>query len=193
MTRQCGDCQLCCKLVPVKELDKSAGERCRHQRVGKGCTIYDRRPRNCRIWSCRWLIGEDTADLRRPDRAHYVIDCMLEFIKVHDHETQQTHSVPCIQVWIDPRYPDAHRDPALRAYLGRRGTEGCVGLIRFGAYDGLVLIPPSMTSDGLWHEQRGTSEGREHSADEVAQALAAHGLSPLGGLQMTAEEMRHGR
>ena len=38
--RRCGDCQLCCKLLPVRELSKGASERCRHQRVGKGCTVY---------------------------------------------------------------------------------------------------------------------------------------------------------
>jgi hypothetical protein len=28
MKRQCGECQLCCKLLPVPPLNKKAGERC---------------------------------------------------------------------------------------------------------------------------------------------------------------------
>ena len=71
MERKCGDCQLCCKLLPTKEIGKVANTRCEHQRTGKGCTIYARRPFSCSSWSCRWLLEDDTADLSRPDRAHY--------------------------------------------------------------------------------------------------------------------------
>ena len=43
--RKCGDCQLCCKLVPVADnlvgLHKPANTRCPYQRHHKGCTIYD--------------------------------------------------------------------------------------------------------------------------------------------------------
>lgn len=177
--RTCGECQLCCKLVPVRELDKPAGQRCQFQRHAKGCSIYRRRPMTCSLWSCRWLNGADTADLRRPDRSRYVIDCMPEFIRVLDHRTGQQSSIPCIQIWVDPRTPDAHRDQALRAYLERRSKEGYVGLARFSAREALVLVPPLMASDGQWHEERGAAEG-EHSAAEVAEALATHGLTPLG-------------
>jgi hypothetical protein len=37
MTRQCGDCQLCCKLLPVPPLQKAAGVACRFQKFHKGC------------------------------------------------------------------------------------------------------------------------------------------------------------
>ena len=40
MTRHCGGCTLCCKLIPVEELNKPAGARCKHVRTGKGCSIY---------------------------------------------------------------------------------------------------------------------------------------------------------
>jgi hypothetical protein len=36
MTRQCGDCQLCCKLLPVPPLQKAAGVACRFQKFHKG-------------------------------------------------------------------------------------------------------------------------------------------------------------
>ena len=67
-TRRCGDCQLCCKLLPVGALGKAAGERCRHQRHHKGCAVYRKRgfPSECGAWSCRWLVEDDTADLSRP-------------------------------------------------------------------------------------------------------------------------------
>ena len=52
----------------VTDFDKPAGERCPHQRHHKGCNIYSTRPFGCRIWLCRWLAEDDTAELSRPDR-----------------------------------------------------------------------------------------------------------------------------
>jgi hypothetical protein len=166
--RNCGDCQLCCKLVPVKSLGKAAGERCKHQSHSKGCKIYEHRPNCCRLWSCAWLMGNDTADLRRPDRVHYVIDCMPEFIKVSDNATGEIHKIPVVQIWIDPRYPNAHEDPALRRFLLRRGEQHVLGLIH-NEQDSFVLWPPNMADDGQWHMQTGQSE-EAHSAEEIVEA-----------------------
>lgn len=117
MTRECGGCTLCCKLLPmqaganerlrdggqtiataialglltardaantVPDFDKPAGKRCPHQRHHKGCAIYARRPFGCRFWNCRWLAEDDTAELLRPDRAHYVIDVSPDFVRDGD-------------------------------------------------------------------------------------------------------------
>src|SRR5262245_54343180 len=64
--RRCGDCTLCCKLLPVRELHKKGGERCQHQKAGKGCGVYNKpaMPPSCGLWSCRWLVQPDeTAEL----------------------------------------------------------------------------------------------------------------------------------
>src|SRR5215471_3194906 len=121
--RRCGGCTLCCKLLPVHHgahndvgIDlpgswhKAAGERCRHQRSGKGCAVYRKAgfPSACLFWNCRWLVSDDTDDLRRPDRAHYVIDVMPDFITLTDNETGEKHTIEVIQVWVDPDYRDAH-------------------------------------------------------------------------------------
>jgi hypothetical protein len=111
--------------LPVPQLKKGAGERCQHQRTGKGCAVYRTNlPSSCRYWNCRWLANLDTADLSRPDRVHYVIDVMPDHVELEDKQTGERTPVEVIQVWIDPDYLDAHRDPALRAYLnasaGRR-------------------------------------------------------------------------
>jgi hypothetical protein len=154
--RRCGDCQLCCKLLPVRTLAKVAGEKCKHQRHGKGCSVYEKPgfPAECRMWSCRWLLGMDTADMSRPDRVHYVIDVMPDSLIVTDNATGQSETAPCIQVWVDPDYPDAHRDPALRAYLMRRAAEGVVALIRYDNREGMVLAAPSLTDGQGWVERR---------------------------------------
>lgn len=180
--RRCGECTLCCKLMPMdgspanvargqkiafamlahgliepKELngiladfDKPAGCRCPHQRSNKGCAVYARRPIGCRTWSCAWLSGEDTHDLRRPDRSRYCIDVNPDFITTVDDKTGERTNIQVVQIWLDPKAPDAWRDPALLAYLDRRGKEGIAAIIRLDELRGFTLIPPSMSGDGEW-------------------------------------------
>jgi len=169
-TRSCGECTLCCRLLPVDDyvaidgrelpgaLHKPAGERCPHQRHN-GCAIYDRRPDCCRMWSCRWLTSDDTRDIRRPDRCHYVIDITPDTVKWVDNATGEWSEILAIQIWVDPKHPDAHKDPALRAYIERRGElDRMVAIIRYSPRLGFVLFPPSMTTTGEWHEHRGEAD-----------------------------------
>lgn len=202
--RTCGDCQLCCKLLPMKEgatdeleatidfvasiglmepreileaerdFHKPAGERCKHQRHGKGCAIYDKRPLGCRLWNCRWLTVEDTCSLRRPDRAHYVIDLTADFCETDD--TKCPH-LPVIQVWVDPSYPDAPmQDADMRAYMDRRGAEGYATLVRLNAYDAYVIFPPSLTKKDWLVKKTGNNIMREHSPMEKAAVLGKMAL-----------------
>lgn len=149
----------------MRELDKSANQRCKHQRH-TGCQIYERRPHSCRLWSCSWLVDEATADLRRPDFSHYVIDIMPDFVTAVQQGGERIE-FPVVQVWVDPKYPHAHRDPALRTYLAKRGEEdGAAAIIRYGASDGFVLIPPALNTAGEWIEHRDGIADREHTAAE---------------------------
>src|SRR5262245_28811351 len=170
-TRRCGECQLCCKLLPMSadshtryknvtemlvmhpdmlpEFNKPAGARCPHQRHHKGCAVYARRPCGCRIWNCQWLANNDMGDQRRPDRSHVVVDIMPDFVKLDPNDGSEPMTVEVIVLWCDPDYPDAHRDPAIRAFLERRGK---IALVRFDSRRALSIIPPSMASDGQWHE-----------------------------------------
>jgi len=200
MTRRCGECQLCCKLLPMKagaderlrdggetiaaaiaigvltareaantvtDFDKPAGERCPHQRHHKGCAIYKRRPFGCRFWNCRWLAEDDTAELSRPDRSHYVIDVSPDFVRADGR------TIPVIQVWCDPKHPDAHRDPALRAFLLRRAHEGYAALIRLSNVKAFALAAPPFNSDGEWHEVHSETVENEHTAEDKVAALGA--------------------
>lgn len=169
MRRQCGDCQLCCKLLPVPEIEKPANTKCMHQRHHVGCTIYKHLPMSCALWSCRWLVNNDTHDLSRPDRSHYVIDVMP------DHVTAECEGVSgniqVVQIWVDPRHPDAHRDPALRRYLERRAAENIIGIVRNGASDAIVLLPPVMTDGKHWHEMVPKQRGGGYSFAATVKAL----------------------
>ena len=165
LTRQCGDCQLCCKLLPMHARDqrnragrvvveKEAGERCPHQRYHVGCTVYEHRPWACEMWNCRWLVNDDTADLPRPDRCHYVIDIMPDIIRMVPNDGSPPSEVLCVVVWVDPGYRDAHRDPALRRYLARRAkADGMPAIIRWSEQDGMVLFAPSLSENGKWNER----------------------------------------
>jgi hypothetical protein len=178
MTRRCGECSLCCRLLPVKELGKGAGERCRHQR-GLGCKVYHSLRTvspSCELWTCRWLVEDDTADLTRPDRSHYVIDVMPDYVRGEHNETGASFTIPVIQIWIDPAHPDAHRDPALRAYVERRAAEGMAALVRYGSGtdQDFTLIAPRLSEDGQWHEIKrppGVPIDPEHSAADKVKAL----------------------
>src|SRR5882672_6844782 len=156
--RQCGDCQLCCRLLPVPPLQKKAGERCQHQKFGKGCAVYHKpaMPSECAIWNCRWLVNDDCADLSRPDRAHYVIDILPDRLVLKEDATGIEHEVFVVQVWIDPKHPEAVHDKHLRAYMLRRAqADRMATLIRFDSARSLAVFPPPLSEDGEWHERAG--------------------------------------
>lgn len=171
--RECGGCSLCCRLLPMAEIGKPSGARCPKQ-CSTGCRIYDARPFACRVWSCRWLVDDAEADLKRPDRSHYVVDPLPDFVTVRDDATGQEAKLGVVQVWVDPAHPDAHREPGLRRYLARIGErQGYAALIRYSSRDGFTLFPPALTPDGQWIEARGGVSTREHTADEKLDALGA--------------------
>lgn len=77
--------------------------------------------------------------------------------------------MPVAQVWLDPNYPDAHRDPALRAYLDGMGL---TALVRTSERAAFVLVPPSVNAERVWLEKPTSMMAEhEHSAAERAAAL----------------------
>jgi hypothetical protein len=132
--RQCGDCQLCCRLLPTAEINKPANERCPHQKSYCGCTIYPRRPLSCQL---------DMGDQPRPDRSHIVIDMMPDVVRSINNETGETDTLPVIVAWVDPKYPDAYKSPVFLRYVERQKV---LVLLRYGSREGGgVLWPPAMT------------------------------------------------
>ena len=169
MQRKCGECSLCCKLLPLGEMGKKANMRCPHQRhqAGGCCKIYPDRPPPCKSWSCLWILHPGTGDLSRPDRAHYVIDPMADYVTAGQADGTQV-KVLVAQIWCDPKYPDAHRDPALRAFLLKTGR--VVAMIRYSDKEAFVLA----YQDGRWHECKSnvTVEKFGHSPDQVRSVIA---------------------
>lgn len=166
MSRKCGDCQLCCKLLPVREIDKLAGQKCQHQKFGKGCDIYERCPPSCRLWSCAWLTGEFVG--RRPDRSGYVIDIMPDYITLRPHDGAPEKRVPVRQVWIDPGRPDAWKDPELLMHLGETSA-----LLRYNSSRADVLVSPALSGLDSWFLHDASTEEAEHSAAQISEVLGA--------------------
>lgn len=162
--RRCNECTLCCTLLPVAEIGKGASQKCLHQRA-KGCRIHQAEgyPLGCQLWSCAWL-ADESFPLPRPDRAGYVVDLTPEFVEINGK------AISVVQVWVDPRSPDAHRDPGLRAWLADLWDEHRqLALVRFDSVRGMVPLPPAITG-GDWHEQGGRADV-QHSAAQIAETL----------------------
>jgi hypothetical protein len=167
--RVCGACQLCCKLMPVPDFGKGANERCKHQRTGKGCMIYAKRPWSCRTFVCRWLGDPKATALPRPDRAHYVID--PEFDKVI---LEGSTVVAVMQVWLDPAFPNAWDTPELRDYMLMFAERfRAATIIRTNATDGFVVFPPPLATDGEWHIQRRSSPVTREELNRKVDAMGS--------------------
>jgi len=149
--RHCGACTLCCKLLPVRELEKDANTRCRHQ-SHKGCRVYrtPAMPASCHLWSCRWLVADDTEDMLRPDRAGYVIDIMPDLLRLENNETGEVQEIEVVQVWVEPGADPLH-DKRLRRYAERQAKRGAALLLRRGWGPATVVFAPALASDGEWH------------------------------------------
>jgi hypothetical protein len=100
MTRSCGDCSECCRLLEITadrapEIgNKPAGETCRYC-AKPGCGIYDRRPKLCADFRCQWLADERLG----PEWFPPVAGMILSF------DDQKS----VLFVITDPDRPDAHR------------------------------------------------------------------------------------
>jgi len=81
--------------------------------------------RACRLWPCRWLVGD------------------TDFVILQATDDRST-GVPMVVIWVDSR----HHDPALRDFLLRRTLKGLAGLVRFNLQGSIALFAPPMSADG---------------------------------------------
>ena len=72
--RECGDCTLCCKLPAIKDF-KDGYKWCENCNIGKGCNIYETRPKPCIDFDCMW---KDNCDARQVLLYHFLIITIFE-------------------------------------------------------------------------------------------------------------------
>lgn len=193
MKRSCSGCTACCFIMPTKEINKPAITRCQHQRTGKGCSIYDRRPMSCRIWSCSWLVDPRTSMMSRPDRSHYVIDPMPDYV-TRVEEGKEPQEIAVMVIWQHPNHPDAWKDVELGNYIAMRGErEGMAALIRLDSTRGFIVVPPNMTENGEWFIFPTTNSGaQENSLNDryaVMEKLGLQNLIPEAIMQSAQGEV----
>jgi hypothetical protein len=115
----CGSCTLCCRLMAIPEIEKSADKWCTHCDKGKGCKIYEVRPEPCKGWSCLWLLSqtdengdiEPMAEEMRPDRSKVIFDV---------GSGQYEH---VLTLHVDPGRPDAWEKPEVQQMIHRWLTD----------------------------------------------------------------------
>jgi hypothetical protein len=145
-TRTCGDCTLCCRVVPVLELAKPPDVWCQHCDPKAGCRIYDQRPNSCRKWWCVWLLDEQLPEAMKPNRSHVIFDMMSDRVIAEGKPTD------VVQLWCDPHYPTAWREPLVLDAIERYAANcGAPTLVRFNGEKATLVSPPSLTGDSRWH------------------------------------------
>jgi hypothetical protein len=110
--RTCAGCTECCKLIAVTELDKPAGQCCRHADPGRGCAIYPERPNSCRGFACLWLISPELGAHWSPQLAHIVVQAL------------RVDGEAIVQFVVDPAVPDAWRAPLYAADIAAVARHG---------------------------------------------------------------------
>ncbi|MFV0279458.1 MAG: hypothetical protein ACK5JM_01700 [Rhodoblastus sp.] len=124
--RQCGTCNLCCKLYDTPVVESPAGVWCRHCQPGKGCDIWETRPDQCRAFFCNWIMLDWLGDEWKPDVA--------KFIFTLDRASGY------LQFQVDPQNPEAwKREP----YYSQIKTWAIEGLSR--ARCTLVFVGKAVT------------------------------------------------
>jgi hypothetical protein len=98
--RECGSCMMCCKVTSISEpeLQKPCGIWCQHAIKGRGCGIYDARPRVCRDFHCHWLINSNLGPEWKPERCKFVLFGNPNIRNV-------------IEILVDPAFPNAWMKP----------------------------------------------------------------------------------
>lgn len=73
--RSCGECQMCCEVLTIEQLQKPRNTVCRHQ-CEAGCAIYESRPEPCARYHCAWLDGFGL-DEDRPDKSGLFFETLM--------------------------------------------------------------------------------------------------------------------
>ena len=75
--KECGDCTLCCLLLPVPGVKEGINTNCRF--CTHHCTIYNNnRPTICSTFDCEWLLKENMSDELKPNKCNVIFEYINE-------------------------------------------------------------------------------------------------------------------
>lgn len=69
---ECGECTLCCELLPIKELNKPANSKCKF--CNNGCTIHGKHPDECSKFECAYYQMKKVHINFRPDNCKVIFE-----------------------------------------------------------------------------------------------------------------------
>ena len=156
--RACGSCSLCCRLLPVPQLQKDAGRWCPDCRPGAargGCGIHETRPDVCRAFNCQWVQGRGEAGWR-PDLSGVLV-CGLA-----DLATGRA-----LVLYLD-RLPLNRAGEWALLYWATQALALGVALVAYAPLDGLVLqqvagvagLAAEQVDPETWHWETARDGGR---------------------------------
>lgn len=102
MKKECGDCHACCVYSYVKEISKPPNVKCKY-RDNNGCTIYNKRPQECREYSCLWLAEINVPQHLRPDKCNVIFD----------------QAIGCSYYYGYEIIKDAHKNEEIQTLIGK--------------------------------------------------------------------------
>jgi len=68
----CGECTLCCELLPVKWLDKPVNTVCKY--CDNGCTIHEGKDKECKEYNCMYAQVKGVPVELRPDNSKVIFE-----------------------------------------------------------------------------------------------------------------------
>ena len=99
--RDCGDCNLCCKLPAIPNF-KNSFEWCKNCNIGVGCSIYKNRPEPCKQFSCLWKAGLLAEDFK-PNKVGFFITIDNELATVEKVLTvyAESHKINKLPIFLN--------------------------------------------------------------------------------------------
>ena len=102
--QECGNCQACCTVMRIDELNKPIRTVCEHQ-CETGCAIYGEHPQSCKNFMCVWVRGFGES-WERPDKLGVFVE-------------ERAGPPDGRQMVVKEIYPGAVNSPSVRDYLLR--------------------------------------------------------------------------
>jgi hypothetical protein len=96
-------------------------------------------------------VGDDTADMLRPDRAGYVLDMMPDMMRLENNTTGEAQEIEAVQVWVEGSRAALVFDKRLRRYAERQAERHAALILRFADGSAMAMFAPALSSDGEWH------------------------------------------
>ena len=137
--RECSDCSLCCKVVPVPQLQKAQDEWCKHCAPAgvKKCLIFNtpERPYACGAYQCMWTRHYDWPEWLKPSR------CRVVFERVNDKIMLGTGDAGLPNHW--------KQDAKFKQFLRKMAASGVAVVLRHGA-EYHTFLPKGVSKDDVW-------------------------------------------